>query len=206
MENKLSYRNFTVSLDHCDDEEGPDGWGNQDVFLVYDHKNFCVKREGFDPERIFRYLHQNTVNSDSQRVDEHEKDDAFDGYAIFPVYAYIHSGVSLSLGKTKYPFTCPFDTSMRGYMLVSKMDEDSLREYQSYDRYKGKSGDEIMRMIAEMEISLWNIYLSGDVWDITITDEKEDEVDSLCNIYGYDYAVQEAHDIINAIMARRFRE
>jgi hypothetical protein len=69
---------------------------------------------------------------------------------VFPVFAYIHSGVSLSLGRTTYPFSCGWDTSMKGFMLIKQQ--------------KGTYHRESARKMAEGLIETWNMYLSGDVY------------------------------------------
>ena len=115
----------------------PNEWGNDEVFLVYDHRDFYVEEKGFNPEEIFDYL-QETGNS------------TYEGYWVFPVYAYIHSGVSLSLSRNTYPHTCPWDTSFRGFALV-KREKGTWKEDDAYERASGL-------------IDEWNMYLSGDVY------------------------------------------
>jgi hypothetical protein len=100
---------------HDEFAESPNTWYEDDnLFLVYDHRSFSVKREGFEPFDIY---------NDSQ---EYEKN-----YFVFSVDAYIHSGVHLSLFKTvNYPDR-RWDVSTTGFVLVSKeewKDEDKAKE------------------------------------------------------------------------------
>ncbi|MFT6841796.1 MAG: hypothetical protein ACI8Q1_000245 [Parvicella sp.] len=159
--------------------ESPDTWENTDMFLVYDHRQFSVKRDGFEPSDIYDYLEiQSKIKSpigldESQDELEDELNRYFDydsKYFIFPVYAYIHSGVSLSLNNG----TCSFDTSSTGYLLV-KIDESK------------DESDDLIRATeyAQGLIDTWNQYLSGDVYGFrvmkpiktyTITEEELDSI------------------------------
>ena len=75
----------------------------------------------------------------------------YDGFWFFPVYAYIHSGVALSLSRNGYPFTCGWNTSFKGFILVERVKGWSWKENQAYE-------------IAESHIETWNIYLSGQIY------------------------------------------
>lgn len=137
MKEVILYREHEIEIMPDEYADSPDNWGNTESFLVYDHRNFCIERKGYDPERIFEAI------SESKKM-------YYDGYFVFPVYAYIHSGVSLSLGKSQYPFTCPWDTSMKGFILV--------------ERIKGTYTKKAAEIVAESLIENWNFYLSDDVW------------------------------------------
>ena len=133
----INYRGHDIEVFQDDDVESPDTWGNEDVFIVHEHRQFNVERRGFDPQDIFEYLQSGKK--------------LYAGYWVFPLYAYIHSGVSLSLGKNTYPFTCQWDTSFAGFVLVK--------------RTKGWSWtEEKACVIAGLEVDEWNMYLSGDVY------------------------------------------
>jgi hypothetical protein len=102
----LQYRGKDIEIFYDQDAESPDAWGNTERFIVYDHRDFCVERKGYDPEEILQAMQ--------------EKKKLFDGFYYFPVFAYIHSGVSLSLGNTRYPFNDRWDTSFRGFALIKR--------------------------------------------------------------------------------------
>lgn len=105
MDRSFEYRGYKIDIiqdDICQDPQTDDN--NDDIFMVYDHRNFTVKKEGFNPENIFNNL------------DEYKK-----YYYVFPVFAHIHSGVILSLAHNGDKF----DTSMRGFILVLKENWDT---------------------------------------------------------------------------------
>ena len=196
MEQELDYKGYKIKIRQDEDCESPNDWGDEDLFLVYDHRQFTVKRKGFEPQDIYE--------SGLAYEEEHW---------IFPVEAYIHSGVSLSLfSGTKQ---CRWDSSVSGYVLVSKEEFKDL---------------ETATKAAEGLIETWNQYLSGDVWgfivekpNTTYSISKEDfdtlittgtftsdnflkvidvedeweEVDSCWGFYGQDAAINEAKLVID---------
>jgi hypothetical protein len=129
----IPYKGYEIEVYYDDSDQSPDEWGDDELFLVYDHRDFCIKRKGFLPRDIF----------DTEK-------DMYSGYYVFPVYAYIHSGVSLSLGRSRYPFNDRWDVSSTGYALVK-------REKGCWNRDKAYK-------LAELLIKEWNQYLSGDVY------------------------------------------
>ena len=131
----IEYKGHDINIFDDDVCESPDDWGNDERFLVYDHRDFTVKRDGFDPADIFEVFQTKTL---------------YDGFFIYPVYAYIHGGVSLSLGRG-YPHNCRWDTSFKGFILIKKQKGTYNRETSA-------------REVAEALIKTWNIYLSGEVY------------------------------------------
>ncbi len=149
----LTYRDHEIEIHQDENVESPDQWGNTDVFVVYDHRQFCVKREGFEPKDIFEHMTTTKKNF-------------YKGYHVFVLYAYIHSGVALSVLNDAYPFNDRWDVSTTGFILVKK-----------------QKGTYTRRMAIESamgEVKIWNIYLSGDVYGYN------SEVGSCWGFYGED--------------------
>lgn len=128
------YKGRTIEIVYDEFAESPDYWGNEDYFIVYDHRDFTVERKGFDPETIFEHI------AETKRM-------FYEGYWVFPLYAYIHSGVSLSLGQG----TDRWDTSYRGFVLVKR------QKGWSYTRTRAEK-------IAQSIKDEWNEYLGGEVY------------------------------------------
>jgi hypothetical protein len=84
-------------------------------------------------------------------------------YAV-PLYAYIHSGIALSLT----PFSCPFDSGRIGSVMVhsSILSKDWTRE-----------------QAAKSLVAEWNSYLSGERYGFVTEDPYGDQVDSC---WGFD--------------------
>ena len=120
--------------------ESPNEW-SADIFIVYAHRDFTVKREGFVPSEIFDH-YNNTP------------DDRFTNYYVFPLYAYIHSGVSLSLNRG----SDRWDTSFKGFVLVKKSCFTNISEAEES---------------AENLVETWNQYLFGDVYQFVVIKTTE---------------------------------
>ena len=171
----IIYKGVEIETFYDQDYESPDHWGNEEFFLVYDHRDFCVERNGFDPDDIFEAMQENKK--------------LYDGYFYFPVYAYIHGDVSLSLGNRSYPFTCPWDTSFKGFVLVK-------REKGTWTASKAQS-------IAEGLINSWNECLSGEVYGYS------SESGSCWGFYGeegYKQMIEEAKGEIDYDIAKKRKE
>lgn len=143
---EITYRKHNITIERDEHASSPDQWLNEYIFLIYGHRQFSIQRDGFDPKDIFRYTSENKTN-------------LYKGYVAVPVYAYIHSGVSLSLGGG----TCSFDTSMQGYVLI-KLSEFTIPEKHI--------------QLAESVINEWNMYLDGEIY------RWETDFDSCNGYYG----------------------
>jgi len=178
MEEDVYYKGYKIKVRQDEDYESPNDWGDEDLFLVYNHRQFTVKRDGFDPNDIYDYLElQSKINSligldETQEELEDNLKGYFDyesEYWVFPVEAYIHSGVSLSLfSGTKQ---CRWDSSVSGYILASKEEFKDL---------------ETAKTATEGLIKTWNQYLSGEIYGFiiekpnTIYSISKEEFDTLC--------------------------
>ncbi len=158
--NEINYKNYKIEIHSDEICESADIWENDDCFLIYDHRDFFVERNGFNPNDIFETM-QNGKK-------------LYNGYWFFPVYAYIHSGVSLQLKRW---FSCvpqghnEFDVSFKGFALVKRQKGWS---YSSKQAYK----------IAESVLNEWNDYLSGNVYGFMTKDKDDNDIDSCWGFYG----------------------
>jgi hypothetical protein len=172
----IKYRGYDIETFYDTDYQSPDDWGNEDAFVVYDHRDFNVKRDGFDPREIFEQLQET-------------KRYFYDGYYVFPLYAYIHSGVSLSLGRNSYPFTCQWDTSYAGFVLVK-------REKGNWSKAKAEK-------LAQAIVDEWNMCLSGDVYGYS------SEAFSCWGFYGkegYDEMIKDAKSEIDSLIKKKIAD
>jgi hypothetical protein len=153
MEQEIFYKDYKIKIRYSEPNESPNDWEDTDIFLVYKHRDFTVERKGFDPRNIHEYL-----EDCHEQVENHDYDD----YWIFPVEAYIHSGVSLSLfNGTKQ---CRFDSSVTGYILMKKDSIGIPMQYPGYPELEGKSEEEVYKFFANNLIETWNQCLSGEVY------------------------------------------
>ena len=190
----LEHNGFTINIHQDTDPTSPSDWENDALFLVgFNDRHFTVHNKSMDitcaadveaymtwdgeiPEEP---IHATDCERCEAKADEREayeewKSSHIPGYEVFPLQAYIHGGVALSLGA----FSCPWDSGQVGYVLIKLSDVG-----------EGKA-----RECAERLVETWNQYLSGDVWGFSITDSDGEEVESCWGIYGLEDCIEDAKE------------
>ena len=115
MEAVRTYRNrsrrevVTIFPDECP-SEGPMDWEQAYQFVtIRNHSHTWGHKQ---------------VTPDAMRARIEDAEEA--GQEVFPVFAYVHSAVAFALDRSKYPFTCPWDTGQCGVIIVT--DRESFGE------------------------------------------------------------------------------
>lgn len=138
MENQIEtikYRGHDIEVFYDQDYMSPDDWGDDGIFIVHEHRSFTIRREGFVPLEIFN---------------EYEKGKKlYKKYWIIPLYAYIHSGVSLSIKRTGQ-YADRWDSSFAGFVLIKRQ-----TGWWTFDEAWSA---------AEQFVEEWNLCLSGEVY------------------------------------------
>jgi len=129
-------------------------------------------------------------------IDELIKDLKASGYKyIMPVYAYIHSGVSLSLGS----MSCPLDSGVLGVIATT---DGNIKEMGIKKHKKN-----IIKAY-EYELDLYNKYINGYVYAYETfkantckccNNVSYDIIDSCVSIYDDDDALETAKSYIDTI-------
>jgi hypothetical protein len=163
---QFKHNGYTVKIIQDRDAESPDKDGDNGLFIVTTRN------------RYFQVLHNDW---DAKTLMEH-KDDC-KGYWIFPLRAYIHSGVALSLGSGGQ-FSDPWDSGQIGFVFASKAEW----KYETRDTKRCASAFKAAQALVET----WNQYLSGDVYGFVIEQPNGDDVDSCWGVYGLEYCKSEA--------------
>ena len=171
----IQHKGYEIETFYDEDAQSPNEWGNEDAFLVYDHRDFFVERKGFNPDDIFENLQSGKK--------------LYKGYFVFPVFAYIHSGVALSLGKNEYPFNDRWDVSFKGFALIKKE--------------KGQGTNKKAYEIAKGIVEEWNTYLSGQVYGYS------SEFGGVWGFYGeegYKDMIAQAKEEIDSVIEKKIKE
>lgn len=171
---------------------------NEHIAEQFQHKGYAVKIiQDFDPQspenddglflvttrnRYFEVLHNGMDAGECMEDKELCK-----RYWIFPLRAYIHSGVALSLGSGGQ-FSDPWDSGQIGFVFAAKNEW----RYQTREQKKCVSAF----TAAKGYVETWNQYLSGDVWGFVIEDADGEHVDSCWGFYGLEYCKTEAIDCV----------
>lgn len=116
-----------------------------------------------------------------EELTEHPSKNWPDAVIALPLFLYDHSGITMNTGG----FSCPWDSGCVGYIYVTR---DTLAKEGLAD----KTDEEIADYLRG-EVSVYDQYLTGDIWYYSITDTETGEVvDSCGGIFGYEYAEEEA--------------
>lgn len=164
----IKHAGLTIEIHPDHHDQGPNEWADENLFLTGFHRDFWVERKGFDKEIVREYLE---TGSD-------------DTYWVFPLEAYIHSGVVLAIKDEGNFVDRQWDVSVVGAVFCSKKEFETGE--QAKDGAKGL-------------IQTWNMSLSGEVYGFVIKTEdgedlKGDIIDSLWGCYGLEYCISEAKE------------
>lgn len=192
----IEYRGCQIAIIQDEDAESPDDWDSEDSFLVHFHRSFHIAKADILSENDLCDIYQNAKTEKTKEL-KHD-------YWIFPVSAYIHSGVSLSLCDSFACDTGGWDTSHVGAIFIRKKAEKKWRLSKNARQY------------AEGLLESWNNYLSGEVYLFKIACEKDDSIFESCGGFngslhgqknGEDpYIVQEAKSSVDCMLDRKRKE
>lgn len=174
------YRHHRIRIVRDFDPTAPNDWGDDGLFLIADHRQFSVREPGFD---LTEYPGPDYTHHDGRK------------YHVFPLRAYIHGGVALSLG-TSGQFGDHWDSGWVGLVFVNQGDTGGDLEHAT----KAANG-----LLEE-----WNDYLLGNCWGYIVDvlsecphcgKENTNEIDScwgfICDYDGY--VLDEARRVVDSI-------
>lgn len=120
-----------------------------------------------------------------------------DGEAYgLPVWAYVHGGSTVKAALTN-PFGCPWDSGRSGWVYV--MRDKALKEFGR----KLPSRKLRFRILDVLkgEVETFDQYLRGEVYGYRIMN-GEDVLDSCWGMYGFDYCIKAAEEVLEAEVNR----
>ena len=163
---KYEANNQVLTIEQDELGESPREWDNMSKMI------FIGKHSGYGDAHD---LHQ-----DHNSFEDHQAFVAkqLDAAWITPVYAYIHSGMTISTE----PFSCPWDSGKLGWVVLTR---EKIRSEYGVKRITQKTLDKAIK-VAVTEIETLDQYISGDVYGFTIEDENGDHIDSCGGFYGSD--------------------
>jgi hypothetical protein len=156
-------------------------------------------RTAFDNLSTFIFLGEHSdlgdkhdLHGDFGSFNGHEKAirKAYDVAVLMPVYAYVHSGMTISTE----PFSCPWDSGQLGFAIVTKQ---AIRENFGTKRVL-KRHIETAKECLVLEVENLDKYISGDVYSVSIYDGDE-YVDGCSGYYDLEQAKSELPDYVTKI-------
>lgn len=179
MSEKIKYKGYRIVIEQDEDAENPyKDWDQlSDV-------NFWLRNYDLDSTGAG----QLEFKSPQEVMKAYES-----GKLVYAqwIHAYMHSGITISLDKSRYPFTDPLDSELAGAVYVTK--EKAKAEFPNYS---GRTLWLACERVVKFEIEALDQYLTGDVWYYSISHKKVDK-DSCGGMYGYEYCVKEAKEIVD---------
>ncbi len=174
----LKYKGLSIIIHRDEDAESPAEWDNKECFLCSDYRFLNVDSESISAEQCRDAISKNKW--------------FLNGFYIFPVSIYDHSGIALHLG------------SCHGW------DYSNKRAFVCVKRQKGWSWSKSKaEKIAKSVLDEWNMYLRDEVYNYLIKDENGDTIGTCCGFYGDDgieEAIDDAKGIIDAEIEDRERK
>lgn len=117
----------------------------------------------------------------------------------FPLYAYEHSNVSLSISDD-YPFNDKWDAGQIGIIVVTR---NSMKDLMDYSNLTKKRAENLTKLV-ESEIEIFNDYLNGNVYGFELLETKKcnlnhehyELIDSCWGFYGHDFETNGISDYV----------
>jgi len=163
----LTAGSYTANIDIDEYAESPREWGNTST-MYCQHRRYSL--------------------GDKHDLDFSECSLGND-CIMLPLYLYDHSGITMN--TTGY--SCSWDSGRVGTIAVSRKD---IRKEYGVKRVSPKLVKLIEGVLVD-EVKLYDDYLRGEVFELSIEDEEGNVVDSCGGFYGYDCVLSEAKDMLN---------
>jgi hypothetical protein len=130
-----------------------------------------------------------------------------DGEMIgLPVYAYVHSGSTIWCSRAAVnPFGCPWDSAQSGFVACTK---DWAAKHYGRGESKRVTRAALDNIYTCLEgfVAEMDQYLRGDVYEVLIEDDEDNVLDSVCGVYGAEYARRMLAEMGQACADQRARE
>lgn len=181
-----------------------------------DYKGMTIKvcyDENADSPREWDNLGTIYSNNRNYNLDNHDIDELLDEdgelnekelskYFIWlPVYAYEHSGITVSTGHG-YPYNDRWDSGLFGIIAVSK---ERVRKEYGWKKITEERRKRIEKYL-DGEIEVLDMYFTGEVYGFVSEDEDGEQIDSCWGFYGDEgikEAIEEAKSVIDCELRRR---
>lgn len=127
-----------------------------------------------------------TLGTERMSADEIESIADDRRYWSAPVYAYIHSGVTISMGK----FGCPWDSGQSGIVYAEKAE---IAKSLGHKRWNQHTAARAARAASAIVQEL-DLILRGEIYRYEITTDDGEHLDSCGGYIGKDHCQKDAED------------
>jgi hypothetical protein len=163
--------NKTLKIEQDTEPRNPrTDWDNLGTF------GFSHRRYSFGDEKKIQEIVGSRTPEDIQKFCR-RKD-----VISLPVFMYDHSGQTIKASKTgQNPFSCPWDSGLIGWVFVTVQ---TAKNELAISRMTKKNRERVLKQL-EAEVEIYDMFLTGDVYGFTVTDENGKE-DSCWGFFGSD--------------------
>lgn len=180
MENTVAsktYKGYDINVYFDYDADSPrelfDGLGT----IYSNHKNYSPDNHGI--EELMEKFGCNGIKELISTIEKEKK------YIYLPIYAYIHSGITINTSG----YSDPWDSGFFGIIMVDKTD----------DECNGMTDEQIKNCL-QTEVEDLDAYYTGQVFRYEVINTVGECIDSLNGIYGdTNYAIEEAQRYIDGL-------
>ena len=109
-------------------------------------------------------------------------------FVVLPLYLYDHSGITMNTTG----FSCPWDSGQVGFIYMTK---EQVREEFSVKLVTKKVREMALKRMRQ-EVETYDMFIRGDVWHYSITDDDGELIDSCGGVFGNDYLEEEVKAVI----------
>ena len=120
-----------------------------------------------------RYPDDQQVEQGQALIDKH--------CVTLPLHLYDHSGITMSTSR----FSCSWDSGQVGFIYMT---HKTMRENWPETTHTHEQAVAAAEACLETEVKVYDQYLTGDVWCVSVVDDEGDVLDSCCGFFGYKYA------------------
>ncbi len=175
----FNYLGFTIDIDQDEWVENPRTYDPLGVMICF-HRTYDLGDKhdyNKDDYGSFEELKKAICNKENIAV-------------ILPLYLYDHSGITMSTGS----FNCRWDSGQVGWIYLTKED---VRKTYGVKRITSATLDRATKAL-EAEVKIYDSYISGEVYQFTITDSTGETVDNYGGCVSIATAESDAIDIISS--------
>ena len=175
----IEYKGHRIEIQQDEYADSPRVWDNLSTF-AFQLSGYELPNDidiDYDDFVDLHYNHR-IVTSAIEEAEKYIRKN-FDVLEIFRVSAYIHGGISLSIGSP----TCQWDSGYIGFMFIEK---DKVRENFRIKRITKEFKEKSIE-IAKSELETYSQYLNGEVYGYNTYDKDGEDIDSCWGYYGYDH-------------------
>ena len=186
---ELTKRALNITISQDNDNDNPLDW-NSSIKVAYSSSRYILGNEQVSDfaEHIMDLLGYSDEYRNRMYKKYGDTRELFDvlldrlnqkGYVALPVYAYIHSGVTVATT----PFGCRWDSGLSGFTYTKRT--DYIKDFGAKKNVKNSVIEDHLKGNLER----FDQWLRGEVYYFSIEDAETEEIlDSCGGFYGNDYA------------------